>query len=420
MNDDLLTQGYLDGTLTSEEMAVFQQHLREDGELREHLRAIAEQAVAFGDLARSEPVAAVERPKKSGRTSWLTLAASLAVLAASAVLFLSNRQPAVLTLVENTGTVTWSDGSPIAPQDRLPAGTIATVGETSSAQFRFGDGTLITLHGETELTFSEDGRKILALSRGTLSAEVKPQPAGRPMLVRTPSAEAEVVGTAFDLTARPEDTVLKVNEGLVKLKRLADGSEINVPANRSAVASLDAGSALDAASTPEPLTNWSFDFTTTTPPRDWRGFAKDGAMHASPYVAKKQDDGRVTTHYGVSVRTALLEEPLRLLATGSSVIRYRLRQEEPGSLQFMLLTHRTGGGFGGNFECKIGADELQPDADGWCEIAIPIARFEPIDSRTQLRQRHPTAAGNVITSAIVSSYREDRKLAVARFELIEK
>lgn len=420
MNDDLLTQRYLDGRLTSEEMAVFQQHLREDGELREHLRAIAEQAVALGDLARSKPVAAVERPKKSGRASWLTLAASLAVLAASAVLFLSNRQPAVLTLVENTGTVTWSDGSPIAPLDRLPAGTIATVGETSSAQFRFGDGTLITLHGETELTFSEDGRKILALSRGTLSAEVKPQPAGRPMLVRTPSAEAEVVGTAFDLTARPEDTVLKVNEGLVKLKRLADGSEINVPANRSAVASLDAGSALDAASTPEPLTNWSFDFTTTTPPRDWRGFAKDGAMHASPYVAKKQDDGRVTTHYGVSVRTALLEEPLRLLATGSSVIRYRLRQEEPGSLQFMLLTHRTGGGFGGNFECKIGADELQPDADGWCEIAIPIARFEPIDSRTQLRQRHPTAAGNVITSAIVSSYREDRKLAVARFELIEK
>lgn len=420
MNDDLLTQRYLDGRLTSEEMAVFQQHLREDGELREHLRAIAEQAVAFGDLARSQTIAPAAPPIRSGRTSWLALAASLAVLAASAVLFLSNRQPAVLTLVENTGTVTWSDGSPIAPQDRLPAGTIATVGETSSAQFRFGDGTLITLHGETELTFSEDGRKILALSRGALSAEVKPQPTGRPMLVRTPSAEAEVVGTAFDLTARPEDTVLKVNEGLVKLKRLADGSEINVPANRSAVASLDAGSALDAASTPEPLANWSFDFTTTTPPRDWRGFAKDGAMHASPYVAKKQDDGRVTTHYGVSVRTALLEEPLRLLATGSSVIRYRLRQEEPGSLQFMLLTHRTGGGFGGNFECKIGADELQPDAEGWCEIAIPIARFEPIDSRAQLRQRHPTAAGNVITSAIVSSYLEDRKLTVARFELIEK
>lgn len=211
MNIDLLTQRYLDGTLTSEEMAVFQQHLREDGELREHLRAVAEQAVAFGDLARSEPVAAVERPTKSGRTSWLALAASLAVLAASALLFLSNRQPAVL-----------------------------------------------------------------------------------------------------------------------------------------------------------------------------------------------------------------LEEPLRLLATGSSVIRYRLRQEEPGSLQFMLLTHRAEGGFGGNFECKIGAEELQPDADGWCEVAIPITRFEPIDSHAHQRQRHPTAAGNVITSAIVSSYLEDRNLTVARFELIEE
>lgn len=420
MNDDLLTQRYLDGALSDDELATFQQRLREDAELRGHLRAIAEQAVAFGDLTRSQALAPAAPSLRSGRASWLALAASLAVLAASAALFLSNRRPTVLTLVENTGTVAWSDGSPIAPQDRLPAGTIATVGETSSAQFRFDDGTLITLHGETELTFSEDGRKVLALSRGALSAEVKPQPAGRPMLVRTPSAEAEVVGTAFDLTARPEDTVLKVNEGLVKLKRLADGSEIDVSANRSAVASLDAGSALDAASTPEPLTDWSFDFTTTMPPQDWRGVSRDGAMHASPYVAKKQDDGRVTTHYGVSVRTALLEEPLRLLATESGVIRYRLRQDEPGALQFMLLTHRAEGGFGGNFECKIGADELQPDADGWCEIAIPIARFEPIDSRAHVRRRHPTAAGNVITSAIVSSYREDRKLTVARFELLGK
>lgn len=424
MNDDLLTQRYLDGRLTPEELAAFQQRLREDGALREHLRAIAEQAVALGDLARRETDTPVCHPAKNpDRSVWITnlaLAASVAVLAASAWLFFADQADPVLTLVDQAGTVTWSDGSPIAPGQLLAAGTLQTVGDASSAQFRFADGTLVTLHGETELTFSEDGQKILALSRGSLSADVKPQPAGRPMLVRTPSAVAEVVGTAFDLTARSEDTVLKVNEGLVKLKRLADGSEVDVSANRSAVASLDAGSALDAASTPEPLTDWSFDFTTTTPPRDWRGVSRNGAMHASPYVAKKQDDGRVITHYGVSLRTAMLEEPLRLLATESSVIRFRLRQEKPGPLQVMLLTNRPSGGFGGNFECKIAAEEVRPGADGWCEIEIPIHRCEPIDSRSHLRKPQSTAAGNLITSAIVSTFREDRKLVVARFELIGK
>lgn len=417
MNDDLLTQRYLDGTLSADELTAFQQRLREDAALRGELRDIAEQAVAFGDLARSGPMPVTATTTKRPRPAWLALAASVAVLGASVWLFFSGRPDPVLTLVESTGTVTKGDGTPLSPNDRLTAGTITTIGETSTAQFRFADGTLITLHGETELTFSEEDQKILALSRGSLSAEVKPQPAGRPMLVRTPSAVAEVVGTAFDLTARTDDTVLKVNEGLVKLKRLADGREVDVSANRSAVASLDAGTTLDSASTPAPLTEWSFDFTKTIPPRDWRGVSRDGVMHASPYVAKKQDDGRVITHYGVSIRTALLEDPLRLLATESSVIRFRLRQEEAGSLQLMLLTNRTGGGFGGNFECKIGSKELQPGADGWSEIAIPIDRFEPIDASSDRHTRHPSAVGKLITSAIVSSFREDRKLEVVRFEL---
>ena len=31
------------------------------------------------------------------------------------------------------------------------------------------------------------------------------------MIIRTPSAEAEVVGTTFNLSARPDDTLLKVD-----------------------------------------------------------------------------------------------------------------------------------------------------------------------------------------------------------------
>lgn len=429
MNDDLLIQRYLDSQLSRDELETFQQRLREDAALRAELRSIAEQAVAFGDLARRETdtlVCSLSKPDRRAELArqakpiWFTtlaLAASIAVLAASAWLFFASKPDAVLTLVESTGTVAWSDGTVIASGETLPAGTLETAGEASSALLRFDDGSLITLHGDAELSFASEHQKVLSLTRGTLSAEVRPQPAGRPMLIRTPSAVAEVVGTAFDLSTRWEDTLLKVNDGLVKLKRLADGSEIDVPANRSAVASLNTAAALDAASTPEPLTTWRFDFTTSTPPRDWRGFSQNGAMHASPYVAKKMPDGRIVTHHGISIRTAMLEQPLRLLASEQSMVRYRLRQERPGDLQLMLLTNRLSGNHGGNFECRISAEELRPDADGWCEIAIPITRYEVIEPRPHLRKRHPTAAGNILTSAIISTFREDRNLEVSHFEL---
>jgi ferric-dicitrate binding protein FerR (iron transport regulator) len=421
-NDDLLIQGYLDGRLSAVELTRLNGRLREDAELREELRLVAMHAVAFGDMARSAPgvrsAAPAVTPRRRNLMPWLALAASLVVLAASLSLFLNSRPSPVLTLLESSGTVTWSNGEPIPPGEPLPAGTLETVGEASTALFRFADGTRITLQGGSELSFSEQGQKNLALSRGTLSAEVRPQPAGRPLLIRTPSAVAEVIGTAFDLTTRAEDTLLKVNEGLVKLKRLADGSQIEVPANRSAVASLDTARALDASSTPEPLTRWSFDFTTTTPPRDWPGIARDGSMHASPYVAKKLPDGRIITHHGISIRTAMLPQPQRLLATETSVIRIQLRQKQPGSLQFMLLTHRRDGGFGGNFECKISAAELRPGTDGWCQILLPIHRFERLDP--QGRRRPSSAAGKLLTTWIVSSFLENRGLEIRQVELTEK
>lgn len=426
MNDDQLIHRYLDGHLSAAELVSLNRRLREDAALREHLRLIAEQAVALGDLARRDTAAhmsatTLERkePRRTApsRATWLALAASFVFLAVSGWFFSASQPATVLALVESTGTVAWSNGAPIQPGQRLPAGTLETVGDASTAQFRFADGTLITLHGQTELTFSEDGQKILVLSQGTVSAQVMPQPKGRPMLVRTPSAVVEVVGTAFDLTARPEDTWLKVNEGMVKLKRLADGSQVEVPANRSAVASLQTDIQLAPAATPEPLKQWSFDFTTTTPPRDWRGFAKDGLMHASPYVARKHEDGRVTTHFGISIRTAMLPLPLRLMAANNCEFHFRLRQERPGALQVMLLTSRSSGEFGGNFECQIQAPELHPDPDGWCDLVVPLSRFRLVDPQAHMNRFQSDPAGNILTSVIINSFRENRRLALQRFEL---
>lgn len=429
MNDDLLIQRHLDGTLSPADHAQLNQRLREDAELRAHLRDIALQAVAMGDLARSRPVAAVTRAAAPRRlrssSALLALAASIALLAASAWLFVGSRDLPVLTLVDASGSVSWSHGGDVRVNieegEKLTEGIIELFGETTSAQFQFKDGTFITLSGEAELSFSEDQQKLLVLRKGSLSAQVKPQPRNRPMIVRTPSAEAEIVGTTFNLSARPDDTLLKVDEGLVKLKRLADGTSIDVPAQSTAVASLDSGLKLNPAATPEPLTHWGFDFTTLVPPQIWRGIwhgtPDGGRMVASPYVAQKTSDGGVITHFGVSIRTAYLNPPLALVVTERSVVRYRLKQERAAPLQVMLLTGTAKGGFGGNFECKLSAAELKPDADGWCDVEIPISRFKSIDRRPHMRQRHPTAAGNIVHSFLLSSFKIDTGLTVAKFEL---
>ena len=140
-------------------------------------------------------------------------------------------------------------------------------------------------------------------------------------------------------------------------------------------------------------------------------------MVASPYVAQKSREGAVVTHFGVSIRTGYLNPPLALAVTEKSVIRYRLKQDAPAPLQLMLITNKPTGGFGGNFECKIGIAELRPDAEGWCELEIPINRFKPVDRHPHVPTRHPTPVGNIVASFLLSSFKLDTRLTVTHFEL---
>ena len=140
-------------------------------------------------------------------------------------------------------------------------------------------------------------------------------------------------------------------------------------------------------------------------------------MVASPYVASRRADLKTTTHFGVSVRTAYLDPPLKLQARDDSVIRYRLKQDEPGPLQVMLLTSKSKGGYGGNFESKISEKDLHPDAGGWCDVVIPVTDFKPVDPRKNIRIDHPTAVGNILDCVLVSSFQQDTKLTVSSFEL---
>ena len=124
-------------------------------------------------------------------------------------------------------------GEGLAPDEGVEA-----LGAGSHAALEFTDGSRIELGADSgiERLAEKQGRRGVALARGTMIATVTRQPAGRTLVVTTPHAEVTVVGTQFTVTELPDSTRLEVREGRVLLKRLPDGASIEVSAGHVAVA----------------------------------------------------------------------------------------------------------------------------------------------------------------------------------------
>jgi hypothetical protein len=117
----------------------------------------------------------------------------------------------------------------------LRAGDVLKVNGTNDATLSFPpEKTRIQLHPGTELKLVNfSGAKRFVFNTGKLDASVGRQRVFKPMLIRTPQAEARVIGTRFTLTAETNATVLSVAEGKVKFTRLSDGKSVKVSAGHS-------------------------------------------------------------------------------------------------------------------------------------------------------------------------------------------
>jgi ferric-dicitrate binding protein FerR (iron transport regulator) len=120
---------------------------------------------------------------------------------------------------------------------------------------RFPDRTLLDLRSETAVVeLSDDGAssKRLMVVRGAVHADVSKQPAGRPMMLRTPHAEATVLGTSLRLLVEPGEkgaSRLEVQEGKVRFSRLMERKEsVEVVTGHYAVAA--SGTALSSRPLP--------------------------------------------------------------------------------------------------------------------------------------------------------------------------
>jgi len=136
----------------------------------------------------------------------------------------------------------------------LTGGTIEGLAPDSWFELQFEDGSIVTISGTSMLTFADVGQKKLRLKQGAFTADVVPQPIGKPMIIQTPSTLIEVVGTRFEVEALQAFTTVNVREGNVRLKHLVDGNAVDIPADYRVIA--EAGGDLSPMPLPAAENYW--------------------------------------------------------------------------------------------------------------------------------------------------------------------
>lgn len=426
-----LLMRYLDGRLSTDETRAVSAWLREDAAARAWLRELSEQAVAFGDLAREQswraPVAASAPAKvispRFTQPAWLALAAALAVLVGGAAFWFGGRHAALRMVVEVedvTGALNWTGPTGelrpgLARAARVAAGTFATAGEGATAQLRFADGTRVTLGSGAQVAVADDGQKRLHLQGGPLAAEVRPQPEGRPLLLRTDAAALELPDSICAIAAEEGETSVRVSAGRVRLRRLADDTILELTGQQTAVATLNQTEQLRRPAPVAPPTEWHAELT-GPPPASWKAqwhpttAVAPALLRAVPCVAGQRADGMPVFHHGISVRKA--GGHLARVAPASQ-LRLRWRTTAPAPLRVMLGLQKLDGRFGGNFEARLTAGEIAPGPDGWQELGIPLAQLHANGAN------HPAPPESALLALVfVNTYEHAAGLEVAELSIL--
>lgn len=168
----------------------------------------------------------------------LAIAASIALMFGLVVWYFGPRmgEPVVaavsgevkLERIGQTSPADATDGTLLRPGDALVTGT------NSAATIAFGaEITRLDLGAKTTLQFvGANGGKRLMLRAGQLMADVARQRPFAPLKVKTPNAEARILGTRFKLVVNADSSELSVEQGRV-LMTAHDGGTVTVAAGES-------------------------------------------------------------------------------------------------------------------------------------------------------------------------------------------
>lgn len=324
----------------------------------------------------------------------VSAAAAIAVMAS--IWFFSNPRPAAIATISNmSGPALWTGDAGVMQDLKagmsLAGGTLEGTSPKSWVELKFNDGSVVTLSGDSMLTFSERGQKELFLKHGGLSADVTPQK--KPMLIHTRSATLTVLGTRFEVETELASTALNVSEGKVGIRRISDGKSVEVAANHRVTAAPDAE--FKPVRLPGPVHSWETDmgrgpkglYGKWSPDKGEDG----GRLWAIPYVTEDKK-----TIFTTAVRVSHSRTPVILKPHSTMRVRGKLKTR---SRLFVGMTLRyPDGDFAGRFQVIRAPRDFKPDEN--FDISVPLSDFKLDPSLLHLRSEMPSSLEGLVIESL--------------------
>ena len=358
------------------------------------------------------------RTIRLARWSWAVVAAAAAVvlLIVGAYALRPDGEREIATITEMNGALQWTgDGGRVVRDievgSSLRGGTLESLSADSWAVLTFHDGSTVTVSGQSTLTISEDQQKQMHLREGSLSASVASQPHGRPMLIHTPTAKLEVLGTQLNVDAEAVSTTLRVNEGRVRVTRLADGSVADVPPGHQVVVSANRRVGLTVRRRLSSVSSWQSSLPDGAIYGQWipESGGTGGTLRAAPVVLNPEKDP-ITLHLA-SISTCRGQAPPVVTAAGGR-FRIRGRIETSGELYFGLTMKHVKGGFAGKYVTarQVG---LPAKTDRRLDIELPLEAFRP-----QEKEFPDSPLSLELVDLWCFTYNQDAELSITSVELL--
>jgi len=419
-----LVRGFHDKMLSEEEARELDQLLRTDSEAREVFLQETNLIAALEDIACDE----VENvPATSHHPFRLTMAAGWLVAVAAAMLLMASLvwrakvdDDAIATIIDLSGPLQWTGDGGQVQNDlfigmKLPGGTIDGLSPESRISVEFDDGSTVVASGNAMLAYSDVDQKILHLKSGSLSADVSPQPPGRPMLIHTRSAVLEVIGTSFEVDADLAATALNVTEGMVRVKRLSDGRKVEVPARHQVIAAADQDLSVHRVAEVS---------------RQWRSRLEDGPRRTYGRWLPASDDSDALLHcisYITELQRTIYTSSFQVttadaapvMTADRSVVRVQGRLDLATELFVGVTLNTKEGGFAGRYQAILPKDNFH--AGNEFEVALSIEEFTLDPSLAAVKSRFAKSAKDLVVDSVwCHTLYQQAGLAIASVEITEQ
>jgi ferric-dicitrate binding protein FerR (iron transport regulator) len=250
---------------------------------------------AHGVLSALEPPAGLRRR----RGGWMAVGAAVLALAATAALVMvwvvwptSGLESTIaasrgdVQVLRNGQRISADAAGTIRPGERILTGADGT------ADVRLKDGTMMQVDSATDVGFEEEkSSRQVRLKIGAVRCEVTPQRPERPLVFQTPHAELTVLGTAFELTATPVESRVRVFRGRVRWA--AGGRSVEVAAGDVSTADAEGLQAW------RPVCDLDFSTLKTVPPQLETVYCDTQTLHTAGRKIVPAPNGILMEHGGL-------------------------------------------------------------------------------------------------------------------------